>query len=274
MKHHFISVGSLLITLLFAGCVKDDPITAESVEVWPSSNFTTQVHFVSKLTNAPIGTTEADYAPINTYFTTTLRSVEGSWLGIIDRTDVSYHTSAQQNPVLKSALDSKHWTYLAFNKISASGSFEGSTLLLNAPVIGSESHKIANDCHISGQTLKMEGQREDGEKISFDIYFRTARFETQAHLAAFGGDEGVMSTMKRNYMNFLMIGTVKKDLVESLKTTVENTDNAFNVFIVENTENADYAIFVLAEKHFWNYAGSSVTSLGNGINAYALQLNW
>jgi hypothetical protein len=275
MKRNFLYFGFFLTVFCLSGCVKDEPITLESLEVWPSDRFVAQIHFVSKLTNAAMGASESDYASVSDYFTTTLNSIQGSWLGIIDRTDVVYHATNQENPVLKSALDSKHWTYLALNKITGGNCFETSTLFLNSPVIGSTSYKVTNDCYISGPILKMEGQRDDGVKMPFDnVYFRTVRFDTQAQLTAFGGESGIMSKLKLERMNFLMVGTVKKDLIESFRTTINNTDSAFKVYIVEETENNDYAIFVLAEEHFWGYAGSTVTSLTNGINAYTINLNW
>jgi hypothetical protein len=274
MKKNLLYYSLFLSVFILSGCVKDESITLESLEVWPSDKFVTQIHFVSKLTNAAMGTSEADYAPVSNYFTTTLNSIHGSWLGIIDRTDVTYNATNQQNPVLKGALDSKHWTYLAMNKIAGGNTFEASTLFLNSPVIGSTSYKLTNDCYVTGPILKLEGKRDDGEKISFDIYFRTARFDAPAQITAFGGESGIMSSMKNERMNFLMVGTVKKDLIESFRTTINNTDSAFKLSIVEGTENNDYAIFVLAEEHFWGYAGSTVTSLGSSINAYTISLNW
>jgi hypothetical protein len=274
MKNKLLYFACLMMLTTMVSCFEDKPVTMESLEVWPSDKFVTQIHFVSKLTNAAMGTSEADYAAINTYFTNTLNSKQGSWLGIIDRTDVTYDATNQQNAILKSALDSKHWTYLAFNRISGGNKFEGSTLFLNSPVIGSTTYKIADDCFIAGPTLTMEGLRDDDVKISFDMYFRTVRFETSAHITAFGGEDGVMLKMKKDYMNFVLIGTIKKDLIATLQTTVSNTDDAFKFTIVEGTENADYAIFVLAEEHFWGYQNATVTSLANGINAYTINLNW
>jgi hypothetical protein len=275
MKRKLLYFGFFLAVFSLSGCVKDEPITLESLEVWPSDKFVTQIHFVSKLTNAAIGATEADYAQVSNYFTATLNSTQGSWLGIIDRSDVIYHPTDQQNSALKCALDSKHWTYLAMNKVTGGNRFEASTLFLNSPVIGSTTYKAANDCYITGPILNMEGKRDDGTKISFDVYFRTARFDTPAQIEAFGGGEnGIMFSMKRERMNFLMVGTVKKDLIDTFHTTITNTDNEFKLHIVEGTETNDYAIFILGEEHFWGYAGSTVTSLSNGINAYSINLNW
>jgi hypothetical protein len=275
MKKNLLYYSFFLPVFILSGCVKDEPLTLASLEVWPSDRFVTEIHFVSKLTGAAMGSSEADYAPVSNYFTTTLNSINGSWLGIIDRTDVTYHATNQQNPVLKSALDSKHWTYLAMNKITGGNKFEASTLFLNSPVIGSTSYKVADDCYIAGPILRMEGKRDDGVKMYFDnVYFRTVRFDTPAQLAAFGGESGIMSKLKLERMNFLMVGSVKSELIESFRTTLNNTDSAFKLSIVEGTENSDYAIFVLAEEHFWGYAGSTVTSLANGINAYTLNLNW
>jgi hypothetical protein len=271
----FILTGLILV---LSGCVKDERITLADVEVWPLENFVTQVHFVSKLTDAAMGATEADYTAVNNYFTATLASKNDLWLGIIDRTDVVYNGANQVNPVLKGALDSRHWTYFAFNKITGgnnqAGTFEGSTMFVNAPVITSTAYKVANDCYISGPMLNLKGKRGNDTLISFDVLFRTIRIDKPEHLTAFGGSDGVFSKLKLERINFLMIGTVKKSLIDQFHSTMSNTNEAFKLAIVEGTENKDYAIFILGEEHFWKYAGASSVSLGNGIEAYTINMNW
>ena len=72
----------------------------------------------------------------------------------------------------------------------------------------------------------MEGTRTDKDEngtvtgtvdIAYDINFRTVRFETNEQINAFGGENGVMNTLKRENMNMLMIGTVKNDLLGALE---------------------------------------------------------
>ncbi|MDR0510003.1 MAG: hypothetical protein LBH06_02785 [Rikenellaceae bacterium] len=273
MKNILYSFVVMAAAATLLGCGKDKHLTLEDVSVWPSSDFVTKLHFVSRLTDAATGSTEADFAPVTGYFSSTV-GADNVWLGIIDRADVTYNAASQQNSALKSALDLKFWTYLAFNRIRNGSTFEGSALFLRAPVTGSTAYALGNDCFVAGPVLKMQGKKNDGTSISFDIYFRTARFETQANVDAFGGDNGILFQMKRERMNFLMVGTVKNTLVDPLRTAIDSHDRSFKFSIVEGTENRDYAIFVLAEEHFWRYVGATSTSLGGGLDAYEISLNW
>ena len=101
----------------------------------------------------------------------------------------------------------------------------------------------------------MEGTRTDKDEngtvtgtvdIAYDINFRTVRFETNKQINAFGGENGVMNTLKRENMNMLMIGTVKNDLLGALESAVQNTDGSFKVYNVAS--GSAYTIFMLAEE--------------------------
>lgn len=87
----------------------------------------------------------------------------------------------------------------------------------------------------------MKGTRTDRDEngevtatvdISFNINFYTVRFDAADQLSAFGGEEGVMNSLKRENMNLLMIGTVKNDLFGSLEQSVASADPSFKVYKV------------------------------------------
>ena len=108
--------------------------------------------------------------------------------------------------------------------------------------------------------------------IAYDINFRTVRFETNEQINAFGGENGVMNTLKRENMNMLMIGTVKNDLLGALESAVQNTDGSFKVYNVAS--GSAYTIFMLAEERFWGFTDVAPISVGNGIEAYTINVMW
>ena len=127
----------------------------------------------------------------------------------------------------------------------------------------------------------MEGTRTDKDEngavtgtvdIAYDINFRTVRFETNKQINAFGGENGVMNTLKRENMNMLMIGTVKNDLLGALESAVQNTDGSFKVYNVAS--GSAYTIFMLAEERFWGFTDVAPISVGNGIEAYTINVMW
>ncbi len=89
---------------------------------------------------------------------------------------------------------------------------------------------------------------------------------------AFGGENGVMNTLKRENMNMLMIGTVKNDLLGALESAVQNTDGSFKVYNVAS--GSAYTIFMLAEERFWGFTDVAPISVGNGIEAYTINVMW
>ena len=108
--------------------------------------------------------------------------------------------------------------------------------------------------------------------IAYDINFRTVRFETNEQINAFGGENGVMNTLKRENMNMLMIGTVKNVLLGALESAVQITDGSCKVYNVAS--GSAYTIFMLAEERFWGFTDVSSASVGNGIEAYTINVMW
>lgn len=73
-------------------------------------------------------------------------------------------------------------------------------------------------------------------------------------------------------MPLLMIGTVKNDLLGALESAVQNTDGSFKVYNVAS--GSAYTIFMLAEERFWGFTDVAPISVGNGIEAYTINVMW
>ena len=132
--------------------------------------------------------------------------------------------------------------------------------------VGYESEFIFRGKQLAGSVVCPEVD------IAYDINFRTVRFETNKQINAFGGENGVMNTLKRENMNMLMIGTVKNDLLGALESAVQNTDGSFKVYNVAS--GSAYTIFMLAEERFWGFTDVAPISVGNGIEAYTINVMW
>lgn len=277
-KYLYIAMALTLSASIFAGCSDDDKNSWQSISAKPSEKFNTKIHFVSRLTDAPLATTDADFSALNTYLTTTLNKKEGSWMTILDRAD-AVAGDAKMSKYMQLALNSTRWTSFAFNRIVSKTNYQGSILLFNEPVAASTSVP-SKDAYVTAFTPKMVGTRADVDEagnsifadVSFNINFRTVRFTNNDQLTAFGGETGVMNTLKRQYMNMLVIGTVKNDLFGALETTVAGTDPSFIVYKV--AAGSEYSVFMLAEQRFWGLTKCSTTSLGGGIEAYTIETMW
>ena len=258
------------------GCSDDDEYTLKSVSAKPSDKFNAKIQFVSRLTDAPLITSDADYQALKGYMVNTLNKREKSWLTVLDRTD-----NSRLSDVMQLSVDTYRWTASAFNKLGGKTVFEGSTLFFNEPTRLVRSVEAGAGSRVASFSPLMKGTRtdrgEDGEggatvDISFNINFYTVRFDAADQLSAFGGEEGVMNRLKRENMNLLMIGTVKNDLFGTLEQTVGATDSSFKVYKV--AAGSEYSVFMLAEERFWGFTGVDTESLGNGIEAYSINVMW
>ena len=116
----------------------DAPIPA------PSDKFTTNVQFVSLLSDASLGTGYVDY----------LNALDdkNTWMTIIDRVD-----DGNQAAVMKAAWDTERWMTFAFNKM-ANKKAEGSMLYLgpwgtlNTYITGAAGIPSSNGCYAVSYT--------------------------------------------------------------------------------------------------------------------------
>lgn len=272
LQRYLIAALALTVAApVFTGCSDEDEYTLKSVSAVPSDKFNAKIQVVSRLTDGPLITSDANYTAINNYMVNTLKGQKGAWLTILDRTD-----NAELTKVMQVSYNAYRWTSFAFNRLKNKTTYEGSMLFYNQPTRSVVATPCGNGCNITAMSPKMEGTRTDKGatpvNVSFPIEFRTVRFDTSEQIAAFGGEEGVMNKLKREKMNMLMIGTVKNDLLGSLQSTVQSTDATFNAYKL--AQGSGYTLFMLCEERFWGLTGVSSEDLGGGIAAYTVNVMW
>ena len=261
---------------LFTGCdngldeyPSDAPIPA------PSDKFTTNVQFVSLLSDASLGTGYVDY----------LNALDdkNTWMTIVDRVD-----DGNQSAVMKAAWDTERWMTFAFNKMAnkkAEGSmlYMGSWGTLNTYITGAAGIPSGNGCYVTEVKTKLAGIRsekgEDGEvtatkDTSFDVNFLTARFETADQISAFGGKNGILRSRYDRNMSLLMIGTVKNDLFGQLEAAAKSAAGSYEFKVINVAAGSQYTIFMLTEERFWGFNGVETKSLTGGISAYNISVMW
>lgn len=250
----------------------DAPIPA------PSDKFTTEIQFVSRLSDAPLCSDESDCQAVNDYIVTTLNGKNGSWLTVLDRADNNYLSE-----MLGTAFSSYRWTTFAFNRIVGKSAYQGSMLYVNQCLTESKGVACGTGCYVTGLTTGMTGVRTDkndlGEvtgttAVSFDVNVVTARFETEEQLAAFGGSEGVLRSFYNDNMPLLMIGTVKNDLFESLQRAGQSVGVSYGFNVFEVAKGSQYTIFLLTEERFWGLNGVETQTLTDGIESYRIKVMW
>lgn len=236
----------------------------------PDPKFDSKVYFVSNLKDQALATSASDYTAINNFFKG--KGKQGCWLGIIDRADAVYSPTNMTNGSIRTSFESDLFSALAFNKFNGNN-YEGSTLLFPNYYTDKKVTKVTNDCYVTAIDLMLTGYNSETEKdVKFTTPFRTARFDSESQVKAFS--ESVFGELKSGKLNLLMIGTIKRDLIESLQTGIAAVDEDFKVKIAEGTESGDYCIYLLANEYFWDFKDVNKTSLGTGIDLYELSLMW
>ena len=247
----------------------DAPIPA------PSDKFTTDVQFVSSLSDASLGTGYVDY----------LNALDdkNTWMTIIDRVD-----DGTQAAVMKAAWDTERWMTFAFNKM-ANKKAEGSMLYLgpwgtlNTYITGATGVPSGSGCYVTEVKTLLAGVRSDKDEdgvvtatkdVSFDVSFLTARFETADQIAAFGGRNGILRSCYDRTMSLLMIGTVKNDLFAQLESAAKSAAGSYDFKVINVAAGSQYTIFMLTEERFWGLNGVEAKSLSNGVSAYDISVMW
>ena len=240
---------------VFTGCSDDYEYSLSAVVAKPSDKFNARIQFVSRLSDGALITGDADYTALNNYMVNTLKSREEAWLTVFDRSD-----NANLDKVMQISINTYRWTAFAFNGLTNRTTYKGSTLFFNQPTRSVKATACGKGCYVTGFSPLMEGTRTDKDENG------------TVTGTAFGGENGVMNTLKRENMNMLMIGTVKNDLLGALESAVQNTDGSFKVYNVAS--GSAYTIFMLAEERFWGFTDVAPISVGNGIEAYTINVMW
>lgn len=280
VKKYLSTMLALALALpMFTGCNNGlDEYPSDAQIPAPSDKFTTDIQFVSRLSDAALCTSEEECRAVHDYIVTTLNGKNGSWLTILDRAD-----NGKLSEMLGTAFDSYRWTTFAFNRIVDKTSYQGSMLYVNQCLTESKGVPCGAGCYVTGLTTGMTGVRTDkndlGEvtgttAVSFDVNVVTARFDTADQIAAFGGSEGVLRSFYNDNMPFLMIGTVKNDLFGSLQGIGQSVGTSYGFNVFEVAKGTQYTIFLLTEERFWGLNDVQKETLADGIESYAIKVMW
>lgn len=263
----------LLVALLVFSCDSDDDTVMSGMTASVSDKFEAKIQFISNLKDEALIKNSSDFASVNDYY---LKNQDKSWLTILDRAD-----NSELSNIMTIAMNTNRWTSFAFNKLKDRNTYEGSMLFHNEPTRSVNSHVLGKGAYVTGFSPLMRGTRtdidEDGNEmdkveVSFNINFYTAKFNTQEQIDSFSGEGGVMNILKRKHMNLIMIGTIKNNLFDSLKSKVLETDDTFQVKTLEI--GSEYTIFMLNEERFWGFRDLKKVSLTPQISSYEISVKW
>lgn len=269
-----ISLGLFMSILL--SCSDDDKDSGYGNINMPPPNekFDGRIYVVSKLTDGSIASDAAGYSAIGSFLKKKKATMGNKlFLTIVDRTDATYSESNMFNGIIRTSFDSDLMSTFALNKINGK-TFEGSTLLLASQYVKEQSSvKVTNSSYLKMLKLSLYGDNTELEQeVGFDLNFRTARFSTSADVDAFTGS--IFRDMKASVITMVMVGTVKKDLVQKLSEGVKAVDDKFFVSIHPDSSSSDYAVFFIAHEGYWGIKKTSKEAVGDGINAYEFNIMW
>lgn len=262
------------IGLLISCNSEDDLLTGVNASV--SDKFETKVQFISNLKDATLTNSSSDVNLINTYISNNIKNESNYWLTILDRAD-----NSSLSQIMTIPMEHNKWSSFAMNRMKNKTSYEGSILIYNDPSRLVNSNSLGGYSFVTGLSPKMKGVRTDKDEngaelekvdISFNANFYTVRFENESQIVSFGGEMGVMNTIKRENMNLLLIGTVKNNLFKTLQEKVSETDGTFKTTSI--IEGSEYTIFMLNEERFWGFRDVKTTSISSDITAYEISLMW
>ena len=198
---------------------------------------------------------------------------------ILDRADNGNLPGA-----LTGAFDATRWTAFAFNKIENRTSYQGSMLYFNSCITGATGRPSGEGCYVTQVKTALNGVRTDKDEngevtgqtdVSFDVDFLTARFETAEQLSAFGGKNGVLRAFYAESMPVLMIGTVKNDLLQQLKSAAESASGSYAFKVYEVAAGSQYTLFLLTEERFWGLMEPvNAQPLAGNVKVYNIGVMW
>ncbi|MDE6872211.1 MAG: hypothetical protein K2J62_08870 [Bacteroidales bacterium] len=274
-RYNAISVLALAAGL-FIGCTEKEGDNGSSAGQGPVSRAVAEIQFVSRLDEGTLVTSDADCNTLNDYMVKTLNGKQGASLTVLDRTD-----GATVSQMLEISVNTYRWSAFALNSVS-SGSYEGSTIFFNQPSNGIFSFASGDGAYLCGlapevagvfQKLDAEGNIISSNNVTSAVNFYTVRLSSEEQIAGFGGASGAMNTVKAQYRNMIVIGTVKNGLMDKLKDAVQSADSTYSA--IEIVKGVDYTVFMLGSDRYWNYYDFDEMKLtSNGISAYAIHVGW
>ncbi|MCM1178145.1 MAG: hypothetical protein NC308_09835 [Clostridium sp.] len=275
MKRYKIVALLAMAAGIMAGCT-DKPEGEDNNPQTPTSRAVAEIQFVSRLDEDSLINSDSDFNTINNYMVKTLKGKENASLTVLDRTD-----GGTVSEMLEISVNTYRWAAFALNNVVSSGSYEGSTIFFNEPSSSISSFAAGNGAYLCGCAPEVAGafQKLDGDgniissnNVASTVNFYTVRLSTEEQISGFGGASGAMNTVKTQYRNMIVLGTVKNSLFDKLQSAVASVDSAYKA--IEIVNGTDYTLFMVSADRYWNYYDVQETQLNGGIKAYAVHVGW
>ena len=253
-----LGIGSMLTTScleenLGVGNIKQE---MQGGEGW-NKNKTIEIYYLTNLSDAVMGAVPG----VIDYFNGLGNACS---LGVIDRVDVL----GNNNIATEIAFKTSRFSSYALNKVYMNGTdiaTQGSLLLFNHKINSEEGFKITNDCYIKYINVMTKTTTEN--PIDILVPFSTVRFSNKEQIAA---ASTAFTTLNDNQHAFIMVGTVKKDLVEDLKNVAEGLEGCAFTEVAKNPA-ADYVVFMMGSKS-WVLRETTDALVSGDLNAYRLSI--
>lgn len=253
-----LGFGSMLATSCFeenlgVGNIKQE---VQGEGGW-NKNKTIEIYYLTNLTDAMMGSVPN----VISYFNNLGNACS---LGVIERVDVS----GSSNIATEIAFKTSRFSSYALNRVFMNGTnvcTQGSLLLFNHKINSEEGFRVTNDCYIKFMNVMTKTTTEN--PIEILVPFSTARFSSKEQIEA---ASTVFAILNDNLHASIMVGTVKKNLVEELKSAAGGLDGCAFTEVAKKTD-ADYIVFMMGRKS-WVLRETTDTSISGNLNAYRLSI--
>lgn len=262
MKH--LHLFFLFGALLCASCIQEEwgvipnhQGSAEEIKEW-DKNKTIDVYVVSNLSN----NTETQIDAIASFFNNKGKDCS---IGVVERSDIQNYPSYSACKNFSTDLAVKTARFASFSlQRYAANNIEGSTILFNHKLNTEESFKVTDDCYIKFVPIMAQSNVQSPVKIL--VPFATTRFSSEEQITA---SLPILTRLEGNGYGAVLVGTVKNQLTENLRSTVKELKNVKITFAVKEADK-DYALFVIAPTS-WMLRKTDETKL-SGTSTYCLSI--
>lgn len=273
-KMKFLHVAAAATALLLAAGCSDKSGGNDAPSV-PSIKTSAGIHFVSRLSDATLFSSESDASAVEEYVNTVMGG-DAATLMILDRTDMS---GAARTAEI--ALDTHKWTSFVPLGQTGADAFDVSTVVFNAPTRLVSSYGIVSGSFVSGLTSGVDGivtnYDENGNvtrtnEVTVNVPLLYCRLDTEAHVKAFCDPSGTLASIKAADREAVIFATVDNALLESLESSVTAADSSY--FVAEASEGDGYALVMIAASRYWAFNGCSQTEISGGIRDNVIDIAW
>lgn len=226
-----------------------------------NKNKTVDIYYVTNLK----GEKCSDINAVSDFFN---QKGDAASVGIVERTDVEYYTyhawGWTQNHSTELAVGTARFTAFVLNKYTDMN-IEGNSILFNHKVNSEQTFTLADNCHVKFIPVMTHSGTET--KVNIELPLANVTISDQAQLAK---APEVFGKLAGNTYQAVIVGTVKSDLVEALKTVAGNVSGYTFTQATLDAAN-DYQIFILAPKS-WVLRETMKTNVSGNDNAYCLSV--